>query len=589
MLEDKNITVEIDGVPIQSYVQVMLKQAINTHHYFEITLDMEAVENFSAGIPEASRAWVSKKVIIRVGEAPFVGIATNVGLHRAEGNHGTVKVSGYSTTFLLESDHTCASWCNRSLSDMVKELTDKAGVQALVNPENKSKLEYECQYQETNFRFIQRLARQHREWLYYNGESLVFGKPDAQSPVTLVYGRDLFELEFCSQVLARAVKGNSYNSSGDQTYSGKSPDKASGLGDLGGSAFEASLSIFSTPAVQHAEPRISNKSELDAYFQRKQQSDSAASSYVTAESDHLSLTVGSVVDIISASHTGIGVFTENSIGNYLITEITHIAGMGGSYRNYFTALPASIPSLPSPDVPLPVAHTQQAVVVSNDDPKKLGRVQVRMNWQEGGMQTSWIRVLTPDAGTSDKVSANRGFVFIPEKGDQVMVAFRYDDPNRPFVLGSLFHGKSGTGGGSGNKTKSLTTRSGSTVTLDDETGSVTVKDKDGNSYVADGAGNITITASKSITLAVGDSSIVIDNEGNITTFASNDITECASKEFTQTSGKAFSVSSEDKLSLQAKQDFAASSQTTATMSGLTKATVDSSGSTEITGTIVKLN
>lgn len=512
MLEDKNITVEIDGVPIQSYIQVMLKQAINTHHYFEITLDMEAVENFSAGIPEASRAWVSKKVIIRVGEAPFVGIATNVGLHRAEGNHGTVKVSGYSTTFLLESDHTCASWCNRSLSDMVKELTDKAGVQALVNPENKSKLEYECQYQETNFRFIQRLARQHREWLYYNGESLVFGKPDAQSPVTLVYGRDLFELEVCSQVLARAVKGNSYNSSGDQTYSGKSPDKASGLGDLGGSAFEASLSIFSTPAVQHAEPRISNKSELDAYFQRKQQSDSAASSYVTAESDHLSLTVGSVVDIISASHTGIGVFTENSIGNYLITEITHIAGIGGSYRNYFTALPASIPSLPSPDVPLPVAHTQQAVVVSNDDPKKLGRVQVRMNWQEGGMQTSWIRVLTPDAGTSDKVSANRGFVFIPEKGDQVMVAFRYDDPNRPFVLGSLFHGKSGTGGGSGNKTKSLTTRSGSTVTLDDETGSVTIADPTGSTVILNGDNTIIIDAKDKITIHSKEIEILADEK-----------------------------------------------------------------------------
>ena len=512
MLEDKNITVEIDGVPIQSYIQVMLKQTINTHHYFEITLDMEAVEDFSAGIPEASRAWVSKKVIIRIGDVPFIGIATNVGLHRSEGSHGTIKVSGYSTTFLLESDHTCASWCDRSLSDIVKELTDKAGVQALVNPENKSKLEYECQYQETNFGFIQRLARQHREWLYYNGESLVFGKPDAQSPVTLVYGRDLFELEVCSQVLARAVKGNSYNASGDQTYSGKSPDKASGLGDLGGSAFEASLSLFSTPAVQHAEPRISNKSELDAYFQRKQQSDSAASSYVTAESDHLSLTVGSVVDIISASHTGIGVFTENSIGNYLITEITHIAGMGGSYRNYFTALPASIPSLPCPDVSLPVAHTQQAVVVSNNDPKKLGRVQVRMNWQEGGMQTSWIRVLTPDAGTSDKVSANRGFVFIPEKGDQVMVAFRYDDPNRPFVLGSLFHGKSGTGGGSGNKTKSLTTRSGSTVTLDDETGSVTIADPTGSTVILNGDNTIIIDAKDKITIHSKEIEILADEK-----------------------------------------------------------------------------
>lgn len=43
--------------------------------------------------------------------------------------------------------------------------------------------------------------------------------------------------------------------------------------------------------------------------------------------------------------------------------------MGDSYQNYFTALPSSIPTLPCPDVPLPVAHTQQAVIVSNEDPK----------------------------------------------------------------------------------------------------------------------------------------------------------------------------------------------------------------------------
>ncbi|MCE8731195.1 phage baseplate assembly protein V, partial [Phocaeicola vulgatus] len=132
-----------------------------------------------------------------------------------------------------------------------------------------------------------------------------------------------------------------------------------------------------------------------------------------------------------------------------------------------------------------------------------------------------------DAGTSDKVATNRGFVFIPEKGDQVMVAFRYDDPNRPFVLGSLFHGKSGTGGGSSNKTKSLTTRSGCTITLDDEKGSVMMKDKEGNSYTADGEGNITISASKSITLCVGENKIMIDSEGNISSNAEKDITESA--------------------------------------------------------------
>lgn len=267
------------------------------------------------------------------------------------------------------------------------------------------------------------------------------------------------------------------------------------------------------------------------------------------------------------------------------TDVSYTYRKAGKY--YFTALPSSIPTLPCPDVPLPVAHTQQAVVVSNEDPKKLGRVQVKMNWQTGPMQTSWIRVLTPDAGTSDKVPTNRGFVFIPEKGDQVMVAFRYDDPNRPFVLGSLFHGKSGTGGGSSNKTKSLTTRSGCTITLDDEKGSVMMKDKEGNSYTADGEGNITISASKSITLCVGENKIMIDSEGNISSNAEKDITESAGANIAQSAENIdCTASSNYNIS---STDFTASGSSSATVSGTTKATIDSSGTTAVAGTIVKLN
>ena len=500
MSEQNKVTLGIAGISMPSFVHLMLKQRINEHHYFEITLDIQSAELYGVEIPTVSKDWIGQKVVMDFGGTVFIGVATMVGLHRSGGTHGHIKVSGYSSTFLLESDHTCASWCNKSLSDIVKELADKSGVSALVNPETKSKLEYECQYEETNFGFIQRLARQYREWLYYDGQNLVFGKPQGGSATKLTYGEELSVLDVCSQALARPVKGSSYHSVNDQTYNGQSPDAAAGQNSLGQSAFDSTLSLFTSPAVQRAEPRIGNKGELDAYFQRKQQSDTAASSFVTGESDCHTLTVGSVIDVHSAIHTGIGVHVKNSIGTYIVTEITHIAGMGGSYQNYFTALPSSIPSLPCPDVPLPVAHTQQAVVLSNDDPKKLGRVQVRMNWQSGSMQTSWIRVLTPDAGTSDKVSTNRGFVFIPEKGDQVMVAFRYDDPNRPFVLGSLFHGKSGTGGGGSNKTKSLTTRSGCTVTLDDEKGSITIADPSGSSIILNGDKTITIDAKDKITL-----------------------------------------------------------------------------------------
>ncbi|MFK2007321.1 type VI secretion system Vgr family protein [Bacteroides fragilis] len=508
----KKVTLEIAGIPMPSFVQLMLKQSINEHHYFEITLDIQAIEAYGVEIPEASKDWVGKKVIMDFGGTIFVGVATMVGLHRSGGTHGNIKVTGYSSTFLLESDHTCASWCNKSLSDIVKELTDKAGVQALVNPETKSKLEYECQYEETNFRFIQRLARQYQEWLYYDGQNLVFGKPQAGSTTKLTYGEELSVLDVCSQALARPIKGSSYHSVNDQTYNGQSPDTAAGQNTLGQAAFDSSLALFTAPAVQRAEPRITNKGELDAYFQRRQQSDSAASSFITGESDCRILTVGSIIDVHTAIHTGIGIHVKNSIGTYIITEITHVAGMGDSYQNYFTALPSSIPTLPCPDVPLPVAHTQQAVVVSNEDPKKLGRVQVKMNWQTGPMQTSWIRVLTPDAGTSDKVATNRGFVFIPEKGDQVMVAFRYDDPNRPFVLGSLFHGKSGTGGGSSNKTKSLTTRSGCTITLDDEKGSVTIADPTGSTIILNGDNTITIDAKDKITIHSKELEILADEK-----------------------------------------------------------------------------
>ena len=370
MLEQKKVTLEIAGIPMPSFVQLMLKQSINEHHYFEITLDIQAIEAYGVEIPEASKDWVGKKVIMDFGGTVFVGVATMVGLHRSGGTHGNIKVTGYSSTFLLESDHTCASWCNKSLSDIVKELTDKAGVQALVNPETKSKLEYECQYEETNFRFIQRLARQYQEWLYYDGQNLVFGKPQAGSTTKLTYGEELSVLDVCSQTLARPIKGSSYHSVNDQTYNGQSPDTAAGQNTLGQAAFDSSLALFTAPAVQRAEPRITNKGELDAYFQRRQQSDSAASSFITGESDCRILTVGSIIDVHTAIHTGIGIHVKNSIGTYIITEITHVAGMGDSYQNYFTALPSSIPTLPCPDVPLPVAHTQQAVVVSNEDPKK---------------------------------------------------------------------------------------------------------------------------------------------------------------------------------------------------------------------------
>ena len=500
MLEEKKISISIDGNPLHSFLQVMLKQVINDHHYFEISLDIEVGEAYATHSLEQAKNWLGKKVVIQMGENTFVGIATHVSLHRADGNHGCLLLTGYSNTFLLESDQTCASWLDKTLANIVSEICEKAGVTAQVSPEYTEKIEYECQYRESNFDFIRRLARQYHEWLYYDGKQLVFGKPAVPAGIPLMYGRNLQSLDISIQTIARPLAGQSYHSQDGQKYESTSPDAPKGLGNLGHAAFQASIGLFKSPANQSAEPRISNKGELDSYFQKKQQSDTAASHYITSESDCYSLTVGSVVDIQTAIQIENFSFAEQTLGSYIITEITHIIGSGNSYYNTFTALSATVPSLPAPEVPLPVAQTQQAVVVSNDDPKKQGRVQVKMNWQSGDMKTSWIRVMTPDAGMSDKVSTNRGFVFVPEKDDIVLVGFRHDDPNRPFVMGSLFNGNTGAGGDSGNKKKSLTTRSGCTITIDDDAGSILITDPSGSKVLLGGDKTITIDSEEKITL-----------------------------------------------------------------------------------------
>ena len=498
LLPNKPITISIGGVELSSFKSLRLNQSINNHHYFEMLLDYEVGEVFQATTLGKSADWLGKSTSITIGERLFYGLVVQVSLHKSEG-YTFLKVSGMSTTYRLEGDLHFASWNEKKLGDIVGDVAEKYNVKAQVKPERNVKMEYECQYQESNFAFIQRLAKQHFEWLYYDGEKLIFGKPELASSITLDSKRDLNSLDICIQTGARALSSFAHLSGSNNTLKSSSPDEPVGLNKLGQHAFQESIKMFGAPANHYATSRVTNKGDLDTYLQKKQQSDASLSHFITAESDYVGLMLGSVVDIKSTIQLAGVSYKEELLGTYFITEIIHFAEGDGHYSCQFTAIPASVKSLPTPDVPLPIAQPQMATVISNDDPKKQGRVQVRMNWQINGMKSSWVRVLSPDAGGSDKVSSNRGFVFIPEVGDQVMVAFRYNDPNRPYIQGSLFNGTNGGGGGADNNVKSLTTRSGVAVTLDDSKGSATIVDPSGSIVVLNGDNTISIKSADKIT------------------------------------------------------------------------------------------
>ena len=187
----------------------------------------------------------------------------------------------------------------------------------------------------------------------------------------------------------------------------------------------------------------------------------------------------------------------------LVTNINHQLDAIGNYKGVFTAIPADTEYLPAPAFTMPHAEPQMAKVISNADAQ--GKVMVQFEWQRGQDTTDFIRVATPDAGSSNQVPNNRGFVFIPEKNDQVMVNFIHGHPDRPFVQSALFHGGNGKGGFEGNHKKSITTRSGCHIVIDDTEGkgSIHLQDPSGNTWHMDGVGNISVNAPKNINMTAG--------------------------------------------------------------------------------------
>jgi len=163
-----------------------------------------------------------------------------------------------------------------------------------------------------------------------------------------------------------------------------------------------------------------------------------------------------------------------------------------------------------------------------------------------------------------------------------MVAFRYNDPNRPYIQGSLFNGTNAGGGGQGNNTKSLTTRSGAMISLDDSKGSITIKDPSGNTILLGGDNTITITAVDSLTLNAKNISIngssSVDIRGEAVDMTANALS---------VKGKATKINGGESLELTSPKIVSMGSSKVEVQAK--EIETSSSGTTTLTASILKLN
>jgi len=501
-----DIVVSIDDRRLHGFRSLNLHQPVGDHHSFELTLDPDTVgKRYVEGFTDGTE-WLGKRMLVHANgddTAVFLGVVSKVCIRKESLDGGTLLVCGHSTTYLLENGPSFRSWLGRTLEDIVGELCAKAGVGLMANPENRLRLDYVCQYDESDFTFIRRLAHDYHEWLYYDGTRLVFGKPKRPDAVGLELDRDVTGVEAGVQTLARPATVFSYLPAHDLRMVENTPDRPAGLDLPGYRAFMASMGMFKVPALQYARSRVHHMKEMEMYVRGKQAAETADSHYVKGRIRGRWLSVGSVVKISSPFGKRIGSLAEASMGEYLVVEVWHGVGEDGSYVGRFKAIPAVAHCLPMEDPGRPVAETQMAMVVGNENPQRMGCVQVRMNWQSDGMRTDWIGVMTPDGGGGEGGSKGRGHLFMPEVGDLVLVGFRLGDPNRPYVMGSLYNASTGIGVGEGNRDKSISTRSGIRIAFNDESRSLSITDPSGNMVLMDGKGHVRIDAPDGLVLNAG--------------------------------------------------------------------------------------
>ncbi|MBC8643195.1 hypothetical protein H9W95_00935 [Flavobacterium lindanitolerans] len=536
------IKIEIAGETLTRFSKLVIDQKVHTHHRFSLLQPLpkefvsRAIDKAQGYIGQAIKITINPSNMMTASPLTFNGIITEAQMVRTDGASGGIIINGFSPTILLEGTPNTKSYTDKSLADIVQEVTGNYSADSLkpaVSVQKDASLPYTVQYSESDFSFLCRIAQKKGQWFYFNGEELVFGKPKSKN-FTLEYGRSLhsFNIEMRAKSLGFEYVG--YDPSNGETQRASSSEANYQPEGYSKSVFESSKKLFpnsSTMLYFHSLEEGNSKTHLTDRVTTQLQSRAADLVTAKGDSDETGLRIGDVINIkepaFSLTGNLLDGLQEQNFGSYIITDIMHICDESGNYHNTFDAVPDTVVSPPYGNVhSFPVAESQPATVISNDDPAGLGRIQVAFAWQkDSGANTPWIRMTNPHSG------GGKGFYFIPEVGEEVLVGFEGGNAEKPFVLGAMYNGSAlSEYHTSGNDKKVIQTRSGTKVIMNDAEGSIFIEDPSGNTWLMDGKGNINVNAPKNMTFTIGENFNISVGKDMITNIGENRTTNVTLKD-----------------------------------------------------------
>ena len=478
---------------------VNLHQKTAHHDSFSITVPDDALDRFEGYVMENSKNLLGKDLTItywRFGKIrqTFTGIIGKIRNKKDEGGgYGNLHITGFAPSILLESGKDCQSFEEKTLEQIIKEVTEDYPQEAKVKvelPNTKHTLPYTVQYKESDYQFLRRLAIRHGEFFYYNGENMVFGTK-VQPIIRLGENIDLIDVEFEMRMQSQDFSFTSYDA---QSGAKIEQDSSSLKSEFKESPFQ-SIAVNSSRKVFKKKPKMhfnhtgisqsTNKELEEAVRLEKERRENLMQ--VKGKSKDPELKIGGRAELSDIN--------SKAMETYRIIEIKHCYD-GEDYYNEFVGIPDLFNAAPYIDTEaVPKGEEQPARVVDNNDPMGMGRVRVQFPWQEDkGQKTPWIRLIQPHSG------AGKGFHFIPEIGEEVLVSHESQNAEKPFVMGTHYNGSETSGyGTSDNSIKVIHTRSGHILKFTEDE-SIILTDKSGNIMTFDTVGsNITVTAPETMT------------------------------------------------------------------------------------------
>ena len=407
-------------------------------------------------------------------------------------------------------------------SDIMETIINEYGLSPDVDTTQET-LGQMVQYQSSDWDFLITRAEANGMICLVDNTNIRIRKPDLQAPIdlTLLYGATLFELDL--EMDARTQ----YKAITSQAWS---------IADQ--SVLETEESIYTVPAAGNLTPEdLADVHGADNWVQRH--------SGNISQAELQSWTEGRILKSRLAKIRGRGKF--QGIASILPGQVVKLDGVGQRFQgNLFVSgvrheladgswktdaefgLDPSwfvqqyeVPQPQAGALLPPVSGLQIGVVTQlQDDPNSEFRIMVRLPLVDSADSGAWARVARLDAGDQ------RGSIFLPEIGDEVLVGFLNDDPRHPVVLGAFNSSakQAPLAPSDDNHEKGFVTRSGSRVLFNDEHKNITIDTADGNSIVLSGEEQaITIKDQHGNQLVMDSNGISLESIGEISLKANTNL------------------------------------------------------------------